>query len=107
VINSGLKKISGSLNLVAGYLRATIWACLGDLCYDSTDNAGGGKRSRRRGELQLYHQTIHCATCLAIGRDDLTGVHRSSQSCHVLKGVTTSQEVAVDNPFTALIPYPT
>jgi hypothetical protein len=43
VINSGLKKISGSLNLVAGYLCATIWACLGDLCCDSTDNAGGVK----------------------------------------------------------------
>jgi hypothetical protein len=73
------------------------------------DNArgGGGKRSRRRGELEPYHRTIHCATCHAIGRDAITGVHRSSQLCHVLKGITTWQEVAVDSPFTTLSPYPT
>jgi hypothetical protein len=106
VINSGLKKIPGSLNLVAGDLRTTIRACLGDLRCDSMDNAGGLKRSRHGGELKPYHRTIHYATCRAIGRDALTGVRLSSQSCHVLKGVTTSQEVALDSPFTALSPYP-
>jgi hypothetical protein len=90
VVNSGLKKISGSLNLVAGDLHATVWACLGDSRCDSTDNAGG-KRSRRRGELEPYHRTIQRATCRAIGQDAIIGVRRSSQSCHVLECATTSR----------------
>jgi hypothetical protein len=77
VVNSGPKKISGSLNLVAGDLHATIRARLGDSRCDSTYYAGG-KRSQRRGELEPYHRTIHCTTCCAIDRDAITGVRRSS-----------------------------
>jgi hypothetical protein len=40
VANSELKKILGSLDLAVSDLHTTILARLGDLCCDSTDNAG-------------------------------------------------------------------
>jgi hypothetical protein len=40
-------------------------------------------------------------TCFTIGRSAIVGFCRSSRWCHVLEGITTSQEVAVDSPFTA------
>jgi hypothetical protein len=89
VANSELKKIPASLNLAAGDLHATIRARLGDLRGDSMDNTGV-KRSRRGGELEPYHRTIHRASCRAIGRDAIIGVRHSSQSCHILECSTTS-----------------
>jgi hypothetical protein len=38
---------------------------------------GGGKRSQRGEELEPYRRTIHRATCYAIDRGALAGVHRS------------------------------
>jgi hypothetical protein len=46
-------------------------------------------------------------TCFMIDQSAIIGIHCSSRWCHVLEGVTTSQEVTVDSPFTALSPYPT
>jgi hypothetical protein len=59
---------------VAGELRTAILADVAIRVRIMTS----GERSHRREELEPYHRTVHRATCRAIDRGVLAGVHRRS-----------------------------
>jgi hypothetical protein len=66
--------------------------------HGSTRISPGGWKYRDRGWVCALAAV---PTCFTIGQSAIFGVRRSSRWCHVLEGVTTPQEVAVDSPFTA------